>query len=68
MGNANRCDVCCALYVAPFTPDIRVMVYHHPFGESKVDLCAECYGKLETFLHISTKARNVENGKWVMPR
>ena len=67
MSNARKCDACGALFECPYTPDIKITVYCHPYGETGKDLCAKCYAKLEAFLHIPQGARNVKNNEWILP-
>lgn len=47
---ANKCDRCGMLYERECTPDIRINIYNHPYGDEWVDLCPKCQEKLEQFV------------------
>lgn len=51
MANAKKCDVCGKYYSELATPDITVTNYHHPYGDTRYDLCDECQKKLEMWLN-----------------
>lgn len=36
---ANKCDRCGTLYEREYTPDVRINIYSHPYGDERVDLC-----------------------------
>lgn len=57
---ANKCDRCGKLYERQYTPDVRINIYIHPYGDEWVDLCPECQKKLEDFISIcwQEKVRN----------
>ena len=48
---AYKCDVCGALFERKCTPDVRVNVYTHGYGDEWLDLCPQCQKKLEEFVH-----------------
>ena len=50
MASARKCDVCKTLFEEHSTPDVTIYIYHHPYGENRVDLCPECQKKLEHFV------------------
>jgi hypothetical protein len=56
---ANKCDICVALYERKYTPDVRINVYIHPYGEEWLDLCPKCQEKLEKFVSTSWQGKAV---------
>lgn len=46
----KKCDVCGEAYEI-YTPDIRINVYRHPYGDEWLDLCPKCQKKLEEWIH-----------------
>lgn len=56
--NAKKCDRCGELYDPPmYTPDVRVDIYRHPYGDRWLDLCFNCQAELEDFLKIKFNPR-----------
>ena len=52
--DALECDVCGKLYKKPICLR-RINVYkdQHPYGDSRFDLCDDCYKKLCEFLKVT---------------
>ncbi len=50
MASAKKCDVCKTLFEEFSIPDVTINIYHHPYGEYRVDLCPKCQKKLELFV------------------
>ena len=57
---AKKCDICGALYELQHTPNVRINVYNHPYGDQCLDLCPKCQEKLEEF--VSGKGGALKNG------
>ena len=49
---AKKCDICGALYELQCTPDVRINIYSHPYGDRWLDLCPKCQEKLERFVCV----------------
>lgn len=47
---AFKCDVCGDLFTRECVPDVKVVVYHHGYGEFRQELCPKCQKELETWL------------------
>ena len=62
---ANKCDRCGTLYEQECTPDVRINIYIHPYGDQRVDLCPKCQEMLENFISVcwQNKARNTYENK-----
>lgn len=62
---AKKCDICETLYEQQCTPDVRVNIYIHPYGDEWVDLCPKCQEKLEKFVAPTwqEKARRKHDNK-----
>lgn len=57
--DAKKCDRCGKLYARyDAVPDLSLIKYVHPFGDSRIDLCPDCQKMLEDFLNKKEK----ENG------
>lgn len=52
MANAYKCDRCGALYEKYMTPrrEYNVVKDNHPYGDTYLDFCDECYARLMKFL------------------
>ncbi len=51
---AYKCDICDKLFERTVKPDITIYVYHHPYGEDRLDICDECQSKLEAWVKKET--------------
>lgn len=62
---AKKCDICGTLYDQQCTPDVRINIYIHPYGDEWVDLCPKCQEKLENFVSVcwQEKARRNHDNK-----
>lgn len=62
---AKKCDICGTLYEQQCTPDVRINIYIHPYGDEWVDLCPRCQGHLEKFVRVcwQDKARRKHDNK-----
>ena len=49
---AKKCDICGTLYELQCTPDVRVNIYSHPYGDRWLDLCPKCQEQLERFVCV----------------
>lgn len=58
---AKKCDVCGTLYEQQCTPDVRINVYSHPYGNRWLDLCPKCQEKLERFIGGKSGKSNNRN-------
>lgn len=62
---AYKCDACGSLFDRPYTPNLKITLYIHCYGEQQpYDLCPVCYGKIEDMLHVPEHSRCVKDREW----
>ena len=57
MGQATVCDKCGE--VLKYTPDTKIKIYYHPYGDMHYELCSKCTEELKKWLN-SEKSWNKE--------
>lgn len=49
---AKKCDICGTLYEQQCIPDVRIIIYCHPYGDTWLDLCPKCQERLDRFVGV----------------
>lgn len=52
MGKVRVCDKC--KRVLNYTPDTKIKIYYHPYGDMHYELCSKCTEELKTWLNSSS--------------